>query len=98
MKQGLPGQFFMPKSICEGTWGVCARVSVCVLYACVFGIALLPVGHTGGETRKSTRAPLPLFLLLPILRVISDPFPHKISMLIANGLSCQGPPGPQKGS
>lgn len=32
MKQGLPGQFFMPKSICEGTWGVCARVygSVCV--------------------------------------------------------------------
>ncbi len=48
----------MPKSICEGTWGVCARVNVCVPYACVFGIALLPLGHTGGETRKSTRASL----------------------------------------
>ncbi len=64
----------MPKSICEGTWGVCARVNVCVPYACVFGIALLPLGHTGGETRKSTRASLPPFLLLPTLWVISEPF------------------------
>ncbi len=70
---------------------VCACQCVCTVCVCVWDRLTPSRPHRRRNKKKAPRAPLPPFLLLPTLWVILlNLFPHKISMLIANGLSCHG--------
>ncbi len=88
----------MPKSNVKDLGSVCTCQCVCT-YACVFG-SPYSLSATQEEKQEKALEPLSLpFSFFLLCGSFLNLFPHKISMLIANGLSCHGlcgPPGPQK--